>query len=122
MIDWPLATPAATIGCDSGDTTGYSVSGKVTYGGQPLPSGSIQFEPDATLGGKGSSASGEIHNGTYTTTTGGVSGGKYLVRITPPAVESGSDPASVVQFPTYEKKVDLPQSSSTQDFDIPKGP
>jgi hypothetical protein len=110
---------AATIGCGGG-ITGYELSGKVTYGGQPLPSGSIQFEPDGSLGAGGLCAMSPINDGVYAITTGGVSGGKYLVRINPPPVESGTDMSTVIQFPAYETRVDLPQANTTMDFDVPK--
>jgi len=106
------------LGCGRGGPVGYQVSGKVTYGGQPLPSGSIQFEPDA--GASGLCATAVIENGTYTTTAGGVSGGKYLVRINPPVLASGDDPSKVIQFPVYQTTVDLPQADTIHDFDVPK--
>lgn len=111
---------AATLGCGGGPA-GYEVSGKVTYGGQPLPSGSVQFEPDPTAGG-GLCATAPIRDGVYRTTVGSVSGGKYLVRINPPEIESGADLSTVIQFPSYEITVDLPQADTTMDFDVPKKP
>jgi hypothetical protein len=60
----------------------YPVTGKVTYNGQPLQKGSINFIPD---GQKGAGASGTIDNGTYTMSTGGdgdgARPGKYKVTI-----------------------------------------
>lgn len=108
----------ATLGCGRGGSAGYQVSGKVTYGGQPLPAGSVQFEPDA--GASGLCAMAVIENGTYTTTTGGVSGGKYLVRINPPEIASGDDLSKVIQFPVYQTTIDLPQADTTHDFEVPK--
>jgi hypothetical protein len=109
---------AATIGCGGGPA-GYEVSGKVTYGGQPLPSGSVQFEPDPSAGG-GLCATAPIKDGVYRTTVGSVSGGKYLVRINPPEIESDADLSKVIQFPIYETTVDLPQANTTLDFEVPK--
>jgi len=121
-VVWLVASllVAATLGCGSGEPPTYQVSGKVSYAGQPLPSGSIQFEPDKPGGNSGTCATATIENGTYTTTVGGITGGKYLVRVNPPAIESGADLSKVIRFPVYETKVDLPKGNSTHDFDVPK--
>src|SRR5262249_29072756 len=58
----------------------YSVSGTVTYNGQPLDKGAISFVPE-----KGTGATGAIENGSYAlSTAGGGDGalpGKYKVTI-----------------------------------------
>ncbi len=72
------------IGC--GDNTGlakrYSVSGKVTYKGQPLENGRISFIPSS---GVGNPATGQVENGQYTLTTltpnDGAIPGKYKVTV-----------------------------------------
>jgi len=103
---------ATTIGCGLSGSEGYRVSGKVTYGGQPLPSGSIQFEPDSSAGNRGLCATAMITDGVYTTTTGSVSGGKYVVRIYPPEMFSGADLSKVIRFPTHQTTIDLPQANA----------
>ena len=59
----------------------YSVSGTVTYNGQPLEKGAISFIPE-----KGAGATGVIEKGSYTLSTGGEQDGalpgKYKVTIT----------------------------------------
>jgi len=76
------------LGCDSGggDDIGkrYSVSGRVTYKGNPVPKGSVLFTP---LDDSGRPASGNLQkDGSYTLTTAtpgdGALAGKYRVGIT----------------------------------------
>jgi hypothetical protein len=59
------------LGC--GDDTGlaqrYKVSGTVNYKGQPVPKGTIAFEPVNPPLPQGRHASGFIENGSYTLTT-----------------------------------------------------
>jgi len=76
------------LGCGEDDGIGqrYSVSGKVTYKGEPLKAGNVAFLPDGE-GGSGRAASGVIKAGYYTMTTStsttgdGVLPGKYKVSI-----------------------------------------
>jgi hypothetical protein len=77
---------ALASGCgsdDSGLGRRYSVSGKVTYKGEPVPKGSLTFEP---LSPGGRHATGTIENGSYKLTTTGEGGdgalpGEYKVII-----------------------------------------
>ena len=88
MRRWATAAMALTIaglvGCsDDGLARRYSVSGKVTYKGEPLPKGLISFiSPDP----EGRSALGTIEKGYYTLTTqdpgDGAFPGTYTVTIT----------------------------------------
>lgn len=79
---WLLMTIAMLIivalpGCDNGRAT---VTGQVTYQGQPVESGSINFEP---LDGRGGTAGGTIENGAFRLSgAAGVVPGKKRVRIT----------------------------------------
>jgi hypothetical protein len=64
-------------GCDKQPRT--SVSGKVTFDGQPLPAGQIVFEP----AGAGRLGIAQISDGAYTMpAANGPTAGKYVVRIT----------------------------------------
>jgi hypothetical protein len=82
----------AVLGC--GDDTGigkrYPVSGTVTYKGEPLASGRIEFEPADPA--KGRPATGEIHDGSYRLTTltpdDGALPGDYKVTITAQQVDT----------------------------------
>src|SRR4051812_17376726 len=69
-------------GCNR-DTTAYPVSGTVEYAGQPVPSGTIYFDPDPAKQNTGPQGYALIINGKYDTreTGKGVRGGSYLVRI-----------------------------------------
>jgi major membrane immunogen (membrane-anchored lipoprotein) len=62
------------LGCSSDDTglaKRYSVTGTVKYKGEPVPKGSITFEPTS---GTGRHATGTIENGSYTLSTSGAEG------------------------------------------------
>jgi hypothetical protein len=88
------------VGC--GDSTGlskrYPVSGKVTYNGQPVETGAIQFIPDDLENSR--AASGTIKNGSYYLTTAvdgdGALPGDYKVSISARDVDL-SDAMSGVQ-------------------------
>ncbi len=66
-----LAATAIILGCgdDSGLPTRYKVSGTVKYKGEPVPKGSIVFEPINPPMPQGRVANGTIENGSYTLTT-----------------------------------------------------
>jgi hypothetical protein len=62
------------VGCGSDDTglsRRFPVSGTVKYKGEPVPTGSITFEPTSP---SGRHATGTIENGSYTLSTLGASG------------------------------------------------
>lgn len=113
------------IGCGKGGAARYDVSGSVTYEGQPVPVGSIVFEPDGSKGNSGPSGHAQIKDGKYDTTLEdgmGTVGGPHVVRI----VGLDGKPAGELTqgtplFPAYSTTVDLPKETTTQDFDVPKG-
>lgn len=80
-----LATIVWVVGCgDDGFGTRYKVSGTVTYKGQPIEKGTINFYPVNPEQGRG--AFGTITNGSYTLTTSGagndgIAPGKYKVAV-----------------------------------------
>lgn len=110
-------------GC--GDTTDYSVSGKVTFKGQPVKKGFISFEPDGEKGNKGPGGGAPIVDGNYSTPRGkGMVGGPYLVKIIGfdgvPTSQSGEElPDGKALFPIYQVEVDFPKQNTNQDFDVP---
>ncbi len=130
-LDCPLLACLAALllaGCggDSGPER-YSITGKVTFQGQPVPAGRITFTPDASQGNEGPGAIAEIRNGTYATEPGkGVTGGPTVVMI------AGYDGQAVPEndigvsiFQPYTTTVDLPAPSEAggkfeQDFVVPE--
>jgi hypothetical protein len=120
-----LAGILALNGCNKGGARGYNVSGTVTYKGQPIPVGSIVFEPDAGKGNSGPSGSAQIKDGKYDTSLPGgkgTVGGPHLVRI----IGLDGKPAGELTegtplFPDYRTTIDLPKETSTQNFDVPEG-
>jgi hypothetical protein len=86
-----LAVLALTVsGCGSDDGLGkrYTISGTVTYKGQPLKWGKIAFIPQKAddLAGGGDVEDGQIQNVTTHTPGDGLLPGKYVVTVT--AVEA----------------------------------
>lgn len=111
------------IGCDRGPET-YTLSGKATYQGKPIPAGTIYLEPDPAQGGTGPQALAIIENGQYRTVAGkGVGWGPYLIKVVgydgKPATQSGEElPDGKPLFIPYETTVNLPRESSTQDIEV----
>ena len=103
--------------------TRYAVSGRITFGGDPVPIGTIAFEPDASAGNTGPAGYGDIKSGTYVTQGRfGAVGGPHFVRIKgfAPPDPANAEAAPIPLFRDYTTKVDLPRERSTQDFDVPK--
>lgn len=113
---------AACTGCGDSGPPRYNLSGKVTYGGQPIPKGSITFMPDSTLGNSGMAASVEISDGEFDTSRRdqGHVGGPHVVKITGLDGKASPEfPNGVPMFPDFEIKIDLPKEESTKDFEVP---
>lgn len=113
------------IGCGGGGAGGR-VSGKVTFKGQPVPSGKVYIEPDSSKGNQGQTGYADIKDGHYDTSAAGGQGavsGPVIIAVEgidpkpPPGADS--DVSATVLFPRYEKKVDLPAGASVQDIDVP---
>jgi len=113
----------AVVGCDADPTGIYHVSGEVTFNGQPVPAGTILFQPDKSQGASGQAGLAIIRDGRFNTASEGgrgTTGGAQRVRIIGldgKPVEMGPD--GVPMFPDYTVVVSLPQADSTHDFDIP---
>ena len=77
-LSWMLLSTTCflIIGCgaDDGLTKRYAVTGKVTYKGQPVAKGSINFLPDKP---EGRGANGQIVDGAYSMTTQDPSDGAF---------------------------------------------
>ena len=135
LLRLPRKTPVAltqlvlftslALGCGSGDT-GHRLSGKVTFNGQPVPSGKVLIVPDSAKGNKGAAGYADITNGTYDTSA---AGGKGVVAGAVTITVEGIDPkpppgaepdvTKTVLFANYEEKAELPASDSVKDIDVP---
>ena len=109
-------------GCRESGPRAYHVSGSVTFEGQPVPAGTVLFQPDESKGCSGPAGLATIHEGKYDTAGPGgkgVVGGAHLVRIIgldgKPAEMA---PDGVPLFPDYTTTVDLPMEDSEHDFAV----
>jgi len=117
-----LAAVWLTPGC--GGSSGperYPLEGAVTYDGQPVPGGSIEFEPDHTQGNRGPAGYATIENGRYATLSEkGTVGGPHVVRITgTDGQPTGESPYGTPIFPQYKTTADLPREAGSHDFEVP---
>lgn len=122
------------VGCGSGG--GYRVSGNVTFQGKPVPAGKIYFMPDSSKGNNGATGYADIKDGKYDTSAQGgqnAPAGAVLIAVegtdpsaAPNTKDTSGEVTAKLLFARYEKSVELPTSSSTQDIDVPadaaKGP
>jgi hypothetical protein len=120
----PALICCLAVGCGG---KGNRVSGKVTFKGNPVPSGKIYFIPDESKGNSGPTGYADIRNGDYDTSDRGGRGavaGPVNVVIeandgSPQTDEKSGEVVAKALFPRYETTADLPDSSSTQNFDVP---
>jgi hypothetical protein len=98
----------------------YEVSGKVSYRGQPIRVGYINFDPDSSAGNSGPGSMTKIIDGSYRTQPGkGAVGGPHRVWI----VGFDGAPADGLGdgnplFKEVLYTVDLPRKPVVQDFDV----
>jgi hypothetical protein len=117
---------AAGCGSDGGPTR-YDLSGKVTYGSQPVPAGYIVFAPDTSQGNTGPGAQADIKDGRYQTPPGqGTVGGPHRLTISGfdgRAFQDGpvENPMGKPLFATYQLTADLPKESTSRDLQVPVG-
>ncbi len=120
-----LLVVAALSGCGPRGPQRFQLEGKVTFGGKPVPSGAIRFEPDSTKGNTGPVGYTPIKDGRYTTAMEGSKGslkGPIVAFLT-----GGPAPDPKVEFPKmwfidYRTTLTVEQKSgvTTFDFDVPK--
>jgi len=108
------------LGCGSNERLQrYAVRGSITHGGEPMKSGRIWFEPDASLGNKGPTGFALITNGEYATTARqGVIGGPHIAVIHWDVVPDYGESPGRGEKPEMRIKVDLPKASTTRDFKL----
>lgn len=117
---------AASLGCGSVKrVTEHPISGTVTHGGEPVPSGTLRLTPDAEKGNRGPATTITIADGKYQSLADyGVIGGPYIVEIT--GFEALTDERAQALatpkplFKPYTVAVDLNAGENVKDFDVPK--
>lgn len=112
----------ATAGCDN-EPKRYHVWGKITYQGQPIPAGSIHFDPDIKSGGTGPQGFAIIKNGEYDTRQDGLGqiGGKYVARVYgADGIPQTEAPNGRPLFPEREIPFELPTEDKELNIDVPK--
>ncbi len=129
----PLAAALLLLsGCDGPqEPSRYTLSGKVTYRGAPVPRGCVAFIPDRAKGNEGVTIVASIVNGVYETPPAkGTTGGPHVVIVegydAPAAGDSkaGGRGGADGQFgkPVFAPihvPVDLPRQDATHDFILP---
>lgn len=115
------------VGCTSeSQAPRYQVSGKVTYAGQPVPSGLVKFEPDLDNGGTGPGSYAPIRNGSFCTEE-GLCAGPMKVRICgfDGAPHEGYDYMEALSeetrlFKEYPAQAVVKNEDTVIDFEIPE--
>jgi len=115
----------AAVGC-GGDPAGrHRVTGKVTFDGQPVPPGTIYFNPDTAAGNDGPPGFAAIVDGAFDTRAPrgrGAIAGPHTILVdghVPPPKDAGGEAGGTVLFQRHELKKDLPKTDSTLDIDVP---
>lgn len=121
---WSLMVAGAllcSIGC-SGDDGKHTISGTVTFKGEPVPAGEVRFTPDMSKGNNGPVVLARIKEGRYETPSDkGVVGGPYQLRVSGfGSAPNSKDPTASdfgrPMFPVHRQDVDLPRED--HEFDI----
>jgi hypothetical protein len=127
---WAAALMSLVLaaGCGESGPQKYALSGKVTYGGQPISYGDIRFEPKEGVKNNETIAFTRIRNGDYATE---VVGGPHWVNIRDLTgdVDMGDpeNPGGKPKFQVeYRGEVDLPpvteveeSGTATKDIEVP---
>ena len=124
MIPGLLALAASGCTSEAAGPERFPVAGTVTFNGQPVPFGEIQFIPATKKGNNGPAGFATITDGRFDTTIKGrgIVGGAHEVVINgtaaPPVVDENAK-SNVPLFPEFRSKHDLPKQGSSLDFKIP---
>jgi hypothetical protein len=112
------ALALALAGCRGG---ALAVTGTVTRGGNPLPAGTIAFEPEPGTGTTGPGASARVQDGKFEIARDkNLVPGHYVVRVGPEPLGSGADlKTAPPQFKPWETKVELRPGGGPLRFDVP---
>jgi hypothetical protein len=102
----------------------YHLSGTVTFNGQPVPVGTINFDP--APGSSVIPGYAVIQQGKYDTRTGGVGhgGGKIIIRINgfDGIAQEGEMSQGTPLFPETTTTSELPAKDDTRNFELPLKP
>lgn len=101
----------------------FQVSGTVTFNGQPVPYGSVNFVPDTAAGNSGPQGSASIRDGKFDTRIDdgrGTVGGAMIAIVSGRSNNTSDETQDQgVLFQDYELKVDLPKSNIKLDIEVP---
>ncbi len=121
-----IAISIAGCGAGNDGPPRYPLSGTVTFEGQPVPIGTIYFNPDGTQGNTGPGSAADIRDGKYETPAGkGHVGGPMIIRVDGyDGIEVQENGETLTQgksmFPTFETKADLPKEKAEKNFVVEK--
>ena len=109
-----------TAGCQKG-LERYSVKGKVTWQGKPIPAGEVIFEPDPSKSNRGPQARAPIVDGVYETLADkGTVPGPVVVRIVGnDGKPNKENPKGNFLFSEYTTKAEIPNEDTSLDFEVP---
>lgn len=112
------------VGCGQSGPLLFDVSGAVTYNGQPIPAGTVLFQPDASQGCSGPAGIAVIRNGRYDTAEKsgrGVVGGPHIVQVIGFDGKPVDDmcPDGEPLFPDYTITIELPKENTSHDISVP---
>jgi hypothetical protein len=122
-----LLSTLLLAGCGGSDgPPRYDLTGSITFGGNPIPRGSLTFSPDSSQGNSGPGATAGIIDGKYTTQEGkGVISGAHIVVVqaydgVPVETDGeGMDPNGTSLFPSYTMQISVPENGGTLDIEVP---
>lgn len=110
------------VGCGRSGVARYAVEGTVTFRGEPVMDGTVEFEPDADAGNSGPAAYGSIQDGRYTIPRSkGHVGGAYLIRTSGYEVSLGpaaGGPPPKTLFRDHVTRAELPKANTTLDIGV----
>ena len=111
-------------GCGSGQKK-MALTGKATFNGNPIPAGTITFDPDEKKENKGPQGRATIKDGVYKTDADfGPVSGPNIVRIEgydgKPYNDAGGISITTGKrlFPAFQTDYDIPKDATTKDFNV----
>ena len=125
LLSLAIAMALLLAGCGSGDGLNrYQIKGTVKYRGQPVKSGSVFFEPTASIGEIAPTVYLAVQDGKYDTGDEGPVRGKYTVVVggrddSQQHVDSDGITHTRQLFKDYRFEVDIPPPNNTLDIEVP---